>query len=69
LSNRIKEIRLEKKMTQKSLAAASGISQPYLLDLEANRRGAKPETWARIAKALGVPVRALMGKEEHAETA
>ena len=54
--NRIAEIRKEKGITQIELAARSGVSQPYIVDLEHGRRGASPDTWARIAEALGVQV-------------
>lgn len=60
--NRIKEIRKEKGITQSSLALLANVSQPYINDLENNRRGAKPETMMRIAKALGVPVDDLEAK-------
>lgn len=43
-------------MTQKELADACGLSQPYIVDLERGARGAKPETLERIAAALGVTV-------------
>lgn len=49
-------------MMQKDLALAAEISRPYLHDLEHNRRGARPETLERIAKALGVKVKDLMKK-------
>ena len=62
--NRIKEIREYKRITQKSLAEAAHISGPYLYDLENNRRGAKPETLARIAEALGVTVNDLIDRNE-----
>lgn len=61
--NRIKSIREEIKMTQTELAQLADISQPYLHDLENNRRGARPETLERIAAALGVTVEELMEKE------
>ena len=54
--NRIKELREQKQMQQKDLAALAGISKPFLCDLEKNRRGAKPETYQRIADVLEVPV-------------
>lgn len=54
--NRIKEVREAKGVTQQALANLVGVSRPYIVDLEKNRRGAKPETWARIAEALGVKV-------------
>lgn len=63
MANRIKFIRETLKITQKELAEKSLISAPYLLDLENNRRGARPETLERIAAALGVTVEELMEKE------
>lgn len=54
--NRIKAIRTALKVKQYELAAAANISQPYLHDLENGARGAKAETWARLADALGVTV-------------
>ena len=54
--NRIKEVRMFKGINQKQLALSVGVSQPYLCDLENNRRGAKPETMLKIADALGVTV-------------
>ena len=61
--NRIKPVRESKKMTQTELASKAMISQPYLHDLENNRRGAKPETYERIAAALEVPVSDLIEQE------
>ena len=57
--NRIKELREKKGLTQQQLANLAGVTQPYLHDLEKGHRGAKPETWARIARALGVLVSEL----------
>lgn len=57
----IRRIRVERRMTQKDLAAASGVSQPFIVDLERGARGAKPETLERIAAALGVTVDDLIG--------
>lgn len=62
--NRIKEVRKEKGMMQKELSSLASVSQPYLYDLENNRRGAKPETLKRIAEALGVTVSELMVEEK-----
>lgn len=61
--NRIKLIREYVGMKQKELAALACVSQPYLHDLENNRRGAKPETWNKIADALGVTVDELKGDD------
>lgn len=54
--NRIKEVRQQKRITQIALAHTIGVSQPFLCDLENNRRGARPETMTKIADALGVTV-------------
>lgn len=57
--NRIRAIREGKSFSQSELARRAGISQPYLCDLENNRRGAKPDTYKRIADVLEVPVNEL----------
>lgn len=62
--NRIKEVRKEKGMMQKELSTLANVSQPYLYDLENNHRGAKPETYERIAQVLGVTVNDLMIEEK-----
>ena len=61
--NRIKVLREAQKLTQVELSGRAMISQPYLHDLENNKRGAKPETLQRIADALGVTVSDLMEPE------
>lgn len=61
--NRIKEIREKARMTQMELANLAKVSQPYLHDLENNHRGARPETYERIASALNVSVNELISKE------
>ena len=61
--NRIKEIRERLNISQIELARKTGISQPFMHDLENNRRGAKRETFQRIADALGVEVSELEMKE------
>ena len=50
-------------LTQSELAALVGVSQPYMHDLENNRRGAKPETLERIAAVLGVKVEELFDQK------
>lgn len=61
--NNIKLIREAVGMTQKALADAANISAPFLFDLENGNRNAKPETWERIAAALGCSVSDLFEKE------
>ena len=58
--NRLKEMRLEKKVGQKQLAIAAQVSAPFLYDLERGNRNAKPDTWERIAAALGCTVDDLL---------
>jgi len=58
--NRIKKVRQQKKIRQIDLARNAGVSQPFLSDLENNRRGAKEETMQRIADALGVKIKDIV---------
>ena len=48
-------------MTQTRLAEATGLAQGYLSDLERGRRQGTPETLTRIAAALDVPAKWLVG--------
>jgi len=57
--NRVRKLREAQGLTQQQLAKLAGVTQPYLHDLEKGNRGARPETWARIAEALGVKVEEL----------
>lgn len=60
MGNRVRFIRRMLDLTQQQVAKAAGISQPYLHDIERGNRGARPETWQRIADVLGVTVKDLM---------
>jgi hypothetical protein len=53
---RLKAIRLWRGATQTSLADKTDIGQGYLSDLESRRRTGTPETIAKLALALDVPV-------------
>lgn len=64
--NKIKAIREAKGLTQKALAEAAKVSAPFMYDLENGNRNARPETWERIANALGCTVYDLIGNEESA---
>lgn len=64
--NRVLELRTERGITQQALATAAEISRPFLVDIEKGRRGAKPDTWSRIAGALGVTVAELRGDDNAA---
>ena len=48
-------------MTQTKLAEATGLAQGYLSDLERGRRRGTPDTLTRIAAALDVPAKWLVG--------
>lgn len=62
--NRIRELREGFKISQVELSNKAGISQPYLYDLETNRRRGRPETLQRIADALGVSVSELQETDQ-----
>ena len=61
--NKVREIRRLQNITQQALADAACVSRPFLVDIEKERRGAKPDTWNRIAAALGVTVQELRGDD------
>ena len=60
----LKLIREANGMTQKALANAAMVSPPFIHDLENGNRNAKPETWERIAAALGCTVEELTERKE-----
>jgi DNA-binding XRE family transcriptional regulator len=53
---RLKAIRNWRGETQLHLSSKTGIGQGYLSDLESGRRAGTPETIAKLAQALSVPV-------------
>lgn len=59
MANRVRLLRTERDLTLKQIAEKVGCSIAFLSDLEKGNRGARPETWARIAEALGVKVEEL----------
>jgi DNA-binding XRE family transcriptional regulator len=54
--NRLKAIRNWRDETQLHLSSKTGLGQGYLSDLESGRRTGTPDTIAKLAKALNVPV-------------
>ena len=52
----LKAIRNWRGETQLHLSSKTGIGQGYLSDLESGRRAGTPETIAKLAQALSVPV-------------
>lgn len=54
IGTRIKELRLERKMTQKDFAKEIGISRSYLGDLENDRKSPSVETISKLSDKLNV---------------
>jgi hypothetical protein len=54
--SRLKAVRNWRGETQLHLSASTGLGQGYLSDLESRRRTGTPETLAKLAEALNVPV-------------
>lgn len=61
VKNRIKQVRLEKRKTQKELAKAVGLSDRAIAHYENGIREPKLETWIKLAEYLNVPVSYLQG--------
>lgn len=61
MSNRIKELRLEKGLSQRKIAEETGISQQSLSFYEKGDRNPKIETWQKLADYFGVSVSYLQG--------
>lgn len=59
IGNRIKELRLEKNMTQLDLAIASNIDERQIQRLEASHTSPTIKTLYKVAKGLGVEVSTL----------
>jgi len=57
---RLKRLRKKKGVSQTALATAAGISREYVRKLEAGRSDPTVGMLQRLAKALGVPVTALL---------
>jgi XRE family aerobic/anaerobic benzoate catabolism transcriptional regulator len=64
LGERVRSWRNEHGMTRKSLAAASGVSERYLAQLEAGQGNISVLLLRRVARAMGVAVERLVTEEE-----
>lgn len=64
MSQRIKEIRMRKEMSQKELAERAGITQAYLSELESGKKIGGLGVHVMIAKALKCSLDELVGMEE-----
>lgn len=58
---RIRELRLERGLTQESLALESGVTRNVLIQVEHGRRGLLFERLFDIADALDIPAGDLLG--------
>ena len=60
VGKRIRELRVERGLTQEQLAHESGVTRPILSGVEKGQRGLLYERLFDIADALGVPASDLM---------
>src|SRR5881394_4103593 len=66
LGERVRAWRGEQHMTRKQLAAASGVSERYLAQLEAGQGNISVLLLRKVARAMGVAVERLVREEESA---
>ena len=60
---KLKELRVERALSLRELAAESGLSHNTIWQLERGKGGAHPRTVRLLAKALDVAPRELMARE------
>ncbi len=63
LGDRVRSWRTEHGMTRKALAAASGVSERYLAQLEAGEGNISVLLLRKVARAMGVPVESLVRED------
>jgi transcriptional regulator with XRE-family HTH domain len=63
---KLKQLRLERGLSQRQLAVQAGIANTTLANLEARRSGAHPSTLRKLADVLGVSPLDLMEQESKA---
>lgn len=56
----VRALREWRGLSQAALAEAAGVAQPTVARIESTTRGGSARTLSRLARALGVPVAALM---------
>jgi XRE family transcriptional regulator, aerobic/anaerobic benzoate catabolism transcriptional regulator len=66
LGERVRAWRTDHGMTRRALAAASGVSERYLAQLEAGRGNISVLLLRRVARAMNVPVEHLVREEDSA---
>ncbi|HDR15286.1 MAG TPA: XRE family transcriptional regulator [Desulfobacteraceae bacterium] len=57
--NRIRELRLQKSLSQEKLAFLSGLHRTYISDVEIGKRNISLENISRLACALGISLTEL----------
>lgn len=55
----VRRLRAERLINRAELSRMSGVSYPFLCDIEKGRKGASDITAHKIARALGIPVEEL----------
>jgi transcriptional regulator with XRE-family HTH domain len=60
-TTRLRELRERASFSQMELSERSGVSRATIADLELGKRGARPKTRRKLAKALGVEPWELVG--------
>ncbi len=60
---KLRRARRGRALSQQDLAAATGVAQATLSDLERGKRGARASTLRKLAEALGVEPAELMAEE------
>ena len=61
-TTRLRELRERASFSQMELSERSGVSRATIADLELGKRGARPKTRRKLAKALGVEPWELVGE-------
>lgn len=65
IANRVREDRLRREMTQKQYAELTGLSQPFIAQVETGARGLGVEAFMKLCQALGwAPEYLYYGKGE-----
>lgn len=60
LGSRIRELRRRRRLTSAALAAAAGISQPFVIEIEQGKKTPSFTTLERVARALDVSLGTLL---------
>lgn len=64
VGDRIRERRVDLKLTQEELASKAGISKGFLSDVETGKRNISAETLLDLARVLGLSLDAVMKEED-----